>query len=203
MAHIESLNLENLQISVLEQETKQRPMFPEFAFESARKRSFDEWPSSIKQNPDEMCDAGFFYTQRGDCVRCFSCGGGLRDWIDGDIPWEHHALWFSECNYLISMKGKEYINQIKSNQRINLEEDEIRTSSKQEISQSEQNEIIKQNLEEEFCDAKKCKLCYLNEYNTVFIPCGHIIACMKCASALTNCPVCRETFQSAIRIYFS
>lgn len=204
-SHVESqldhFNSENLQNLAIDQETeRRRPKYPEFAFESARKRSFDKWPSSIKQSPEEMCDAGFFYTQRNDTVRCFSCGGGLRDWLDGDIPWEQHALWHSECDYLNLLKGQEYIDSIKNNQRmINLEEREITvTSIESKINKSDNKKV-----EGEFCDTLICKLCYLNECNVVFIPCGHIIACKKCASSLINCPVCRKPFLNVIRIYFS
>lgn len=68
--------------------------FPEYGIELARLRSFDEWPRSMKQKPEQLSDAGFFYTEKSDRVICFSCGGGLRDWDEKDDPWEQHALWY-------------------------------------------------------------------------------------------------------------
>lgn len=50
---------------------------------------------------------------------------------------------------------------------------------------------------------KICKICYELEFNTAFIPCGHVVACAKCASSVTTCPMCREPFDSVTRIYFS
>lgn len=52
-------------------------------------------------------------------------------------------------------------------------------------------------------ETKLCKICYECEFNTAFIPCGHVVACAKCASAVTTCPMCREPFESVTRIYFS
>lgn len=52
-------------------------------------------------------------------------------------------------------------------------------------------------------ETKLCKICYECEFNTAFIPCGHVVACAKCASAVTTCPMCREPFDSVTRIYFS
>lgn len=96
-----------------ETQTLRRPDFPEFAIETARLRSFDEWPKTMKQKPKQLSDAGFFYTQKGDRVICFSCGGGLRDWDEQDDPWEQHALWYDKCDYLRLVKGPEYIDAVK------------------------------------------------------------------------------------------
>lgn len=89
------------------------PDFPEYSIESARLRSFDEWPKSMKQTPDELSAAGFFYTQKGDRVICFCCGGGLCQWEEQDNPWEEHALHHGECEYLQLKKGSEYVESVK------------------------------------------------------------------------------------------
>uniref|UniRef100_A0A336KV49 CSON000011 protein n=1 Tax=Culicoides sonorensis TaxID=179676 RepID=A0A336KV49_CULSO len=36
-----------------------------------------------------------------------------------------------------------------------------------------------------------------------FFPCGHIIACVKCASSVTKCPYCSQPFVKVMRVYFS
>ncbi|GBP17678.1 E3 ubiquitin-protein ligase IAP-3 [Eumeta japonica] len=41
---------------------------------------FKEWPKSLPVKPEDLADAGFFYTGRSDKTLCFYCGGGLRDW---------------------------------------------------------------------------------------------------------------------------
>ena len=44
-----------------------------------------------------------------DCVRCFSCGGGLRNWAYGDSPWVEHARWYPKCQFVRHHKGKQFI----------------------------------------------------------------------------------------------
>lgn len=92
---------------------RRRPEFPEYAIEMARLRSFEEWPKTMKQKPEQLSDAGFFYTQKSDRVICFSCGGGLREWDEDDDPWEQHVLWYEKCDYLRLIKGPEYIAAVK------------------------------------------------------------------------------------------
>lgn len=90
------------------------PDFPEYVIESARLQTFIDWPKSMKQTPQQLSAAGFFYTQVADRVICFSCGGGLCEWEEKDDPWEQHAMYYEKCDYLRSMKGSEYISSVKS-----------------------------------------------------------------------------------------
>lgn len=208
-------------ITTVEQETQtlKHPDYPEYAIETARLRSFDDWPKTIKQKPKQLSDAGFFYTQKGDRVICFSCGGGLRDWDENDDPWEQHALWFSKCEYLKLVKGQEYIDAVKANQ-IKLEMEKSNkigsTSSSQESvgsassscsSTSAVAQLLAEkddsNQDNKLCESRLCKICYSSEYNTAFFPCGHVIACTKCASSVTKCPLCRKPFERVMRVFFS
>lgn len=45
-----------------------------------------------------------------DRTICFHCGGGLNEWKEFDEPWVEHAFWFPNCHYVLSVKGKEYVN---------------------------------------------------------------------------------------------
>ena len=203
------------------------PMFPEYAIELARLRSFADWPKTMKQRPEDLSDAGFFYTKTGDRVKCFSCGGGLRDWDEDDIPWEQHAQWFSKCEYLKLMKGQGYIDEIQAtlnNEKkyeSTLNEGVVTPAMSPVTSVSKVCENIKHNVnnkvaavtavsippqENEKCepnDTKLCKICYTNEFNTAFFPCGHVVACAKCASSVDRCPMCRKSFERVMRVYFS
>lgn len=89
------------------------PDFPEYYIEGARLQSFDGWPQSMNQTPEQMSKAGFFYTQKDDRVICFCCGGGLHKWEEEDEPWEQHALHYGECDYLHVMKGSDYVASVK------------------------------------------------------------------------------------------
>jgi len=43
-----------------------------------------------------------------------------------------------------------------------------------------------------------CKICLVEEVSIVFLPCGHIVACAQCASALRRCTVCRKPITGTI-----
>lgn len=89
-----------------------RPAFHEYYIENARLQTFIEWPKTLTQTAEQLCSAGFFYTQKEDRVICFCCGGGLYNWESGDEPWEQHALYYGHCNYLQVMKGPDYVASI-------------------------------------------------------------------------------------------
>ena len=55
----------------------------------------------------------FIYLGVGDSVRCYFCGGGLRNWERGDIPMEEHAKWYPYCPHVLLVKGKEYIEKVR------------------------------------------------------------------------------------------
>ena len=50
---------------------------------------------------------------------------------------------------------------------------------------------------------KLCIICFNNEKNAVFEPCGHVCCCFNCAKALINknCPICRSFCNNIVRIY--
>ncbi|KAL7733451.1 hypothetical protein ACLKA6_004931 [Drosophila palustris] len=236
------------------------PEYPEYAIETARLRSFEDWPRNMKQKPQQLAEAGFFYTGVGDRVRCFSCGGGLKDWDDNDEPWEQHALWLSHCRFVKLIKGQKYIDDVAAAQAAQQQED-VKPSASVDEKQSSMpsscpstdtasspassstspaalaavdvaaesvnagdvaptaatrifDKIVAQGGSEGAVLAKStptvaipeeklCKICYGAEYNTAFLPCGHVVACAKCASSVTKCPLCRKPFTDVMRVYFS
>ncbi|KPM06453.1 baculoviral IAP repeat-containing protein 3-like protein [Sarcoptes scabiei] len=48
-----------------------------------------------------------------------------------------------------------------------------------------------------------CSICYERQIQVVFIPCGHQLACLKCAMQIDVCPVCRNRITSKLRTYFA
>ncbi|XP_053683853.1 death-associated inhibitor of apoptosis 1 [Sabethes cyaneus] len=250
MMSTESVGYEQQHQQMHEPQQK-RPEYPNYAIEAKRLESYDDWPKFMKQKPKELSDAGFFYTGKSDRVKCFSCGGGLKDWEAEDEPWEQHAMWYSHCEYLKLMKGEEYIAQclLKKNNppaaSESIEIPHLEPSSSPQPSTSavasgntslpssqtsslgtsvEEVTPIGNNIrssrssigyassssgvdEDEDEPSRKldtnrtCKICYVNEYNTAFSPCGHVVACAKCASSVTKCPLCRKPFTNVMRIY--
>ncbi|XP_062052918.1 baculoviral IAP repeat-containing protein 2 [Lepus europaeus] len=81
---------------------------------ASRMRTFMYWPSSVPVGPEQLASAGFYYVGRNDDVKCFCCDGGLRCWESGDDPWVEHAKWFPRCEFLIRMKGQEFVDEIQA-----------------------------------------------------------------------------------------
>lgn len=52
-------------------------------------------------------------------------------------------------------------------------------------------------------DSRLCKICFTEELGVVFLPCGHMVACVKCAPSLTTCAVCRQPFTMTVRAFIS
>ena len=52
------------------------------------------------------------FTGVGDAVRCYHCGGRLRNWEQGDNPWREHAKWYSECPHVVLVKGQSFIDKV-------------------------------------------------------------------------------------------
>ncbi|XP_021948642.1 baculoviral IAP repeat-containing protein 7 isoform X2 [Folsomia candida] len=64
----------------------------------------------------------------------------------------------------------------------------------------------KNNMEEELRklrEATQCKICMDNKVEVVFLPCGHLVSCTRCATALSNCAVCRQPIKAYVKTYLS
>lgn len=160
------------------------PVHQKYSSEAARLRSFQDWP---KQNPkpEDLVEAGFFYTGQGDKTKCFYCDGGLKDWENDDVPWEQHARWFDRCYYVELVKGKYYIQNVMTKSCL------VKPASDLPASTEDSKSVI------------ICKICYEEECNVCFVPCGHVISCAKCSMNVSNCPMCRTSIHNIVRLYFS
>ncbi|XP_058798849.1 baculoviral IAP repeat-containing protein 2-like [Phymastichus coffea] len=76
-------------------------------------------------------------------------------------------------------------------------ENSLRTTSTNGDRKSEEPE------EKLLDDATICKICYDDVLGVVFVPCGHIVSCLKCAPSLTTCAVCRKKIEYYARVYLS
>lgn len=91
-----------------------RPKYPGYSILATRISSYQQWPSHLTQTPRDLSIAGFFYVGYGDCVRCFFCGGGLRNWEPGDDAWVEHARWFQKCSFLLQNRGIDFVTLVQS-----------------------------------------------------------------------------------------
>ncbi|KAF5301488.1 hypothetical protein FQR65_LT08791 [Abscondita terminalis] len=212
-----------LNLSKLGVQPSRGPAYSGYATLESRKKSFAEWPRSLKQKPDELAAAGFFYNGKGDQTICFHCGGGLKDWEDGDTPWEQHAKWFSKCSFVRLQKGQEYISEVCSKQEAILTSEEAASieipstnnlnitpvnhnavsPSTTEQTETKTKELVASEDDKESNSNTLCKICYNKEVGVVFLPCGHVVACVDCAPVLTTCAVCRKPLEATVRAFLS
>ncbi|XP_037386657.1 baculoviral IAP repeat-containing protein 1 isoform X2 [Talpa occidentalis] len=105
-------NIAKYDIRVRNPEDKLRGDKARYQEERARLESFENWPFYAQAiSPRELSTAGFVFTGKRDTVQCFSCGGCLGNWEEGDDPWKEHAKWFPRCEFLQSKKSSKEIAQ--------------------------------------------------------------------------------------------
>lgn len=195
------------------------PQHPSYNTYEARLWSYESWPRSLKQKPDKLSKAGFYYTGKGDQTVCFHCGGGLRDWEETDDPWVEHAVWFPKCMHVVLIKGQKFVEecrQLKESKVAGKDPKSLRdllqdTHESQQSSSGTQSSPPRpvstpqenDSQEKEIDDARLCQICFMEERGVVFLPCGHLVACVKCAPSLSTCAVCRQPFTGSVRVFLS
>lgn len=162
--------------------------YPEYRYEIQRLDSFNSWPLALKQRPTDFVDSGLFYTGNGDRVVCFSCGLGLKNWDPDDIPIIEHAKYTVHCQYLDHLKGEQFVENVK---RDFANKEAAVTNGSTSTSELEENVDTK----------NKCVVCYENNKEFVFIPCGHLATCAKCSFSMKLCPICRSVITTKQRVY--
>ncbi|KAK3588489.1 hypothetical protein CHS0354_012898 [Potamilus streckersoni] len=94
-------------------EADNRPKFPEHVSLPSRIATYSHgWPPYLDQTPQQMAEAGFFFTGNQDYTRCYQCGGGLRNWEPGDNPWIEHCRWYPTCPHVQKVKGQRFVNAV-------------------------------------------------------------------------------------------
>ncbi|KAM4886375.1 E3 ubiquitin-protein ligase XIAP isoform 3-T10 [Sylvia borin] len=77
------------------------PKTPAMCSEETRVKSFHNWPLNGQLTPQELANAGFYYTGVGDQVACFCCGGKLKNWEPSDRAWSEHKRHFPKCLFVL------------------------------------------------------------------------------------------------------
>lgn len=73
-----------------------------------RLRTFENsgWPLSWLR-PQDLAQAGFFYFNIGDQVKCAFCGGIIGQWEENDLPLHEHRKFFPDCPVIRSRELQE------------------------------------------------------------------------------------------------
>jgi len=168
--------------------------FPEFKFPSERLASFAMWPVGIKQKPEELVAAGFFYSGHSDMTICFSCGIYIAKWEPEDNPWVEHKQHTTDvCKYLEMNQSTLQLNERLYEESRNNKTEELVTSPDND--DTDKPEIAFESL---------CKICLTGKSSILFMPCRHVAVCGQCVFGIKDtCPICRTHIDDKISLYFA
>lgn len=180
-------------INDLNIQTYSHPIMPMFITLDSRLKSYENWPISLSQKPQDLSKAGFYYTGLGDEVKCYHCNGTINMWEKGKDPLKEHIKRFPDCHYINLLKGSEYI---KDKNKMLTDSNACQIKIKELINQepvSEENDKI--NL--------LCKICFKKELKIITLPCGHLSSCEECISSIFNCIICNKIIAGYICVYMN
>ncbi|XP_055608302.1 E3 ubiquitin-protein ligase MYLIP [Uranotaenia lowii] len=60
---------------------------------------------------------------------------------------------------------------------------------------ADESDKLERLVEERIMEAVTCIICADNMMDTMFLPCGHITACLQCAKQCDRCPLCRTNVE--------
>ena len=56
-------------------------------------------------------------------------------------------------------------------------------------------------FEDDSSSSKRCSLCWTDDKELAFLPCGHVATCVPCGYSLKICPICRQRIEAFVRVY--
>lgn len=156
---------------------------------SLRLDTFRNWKSEISIQPAKMADAGFSYTNNKDIVKCHYCGIEKGDWKEGDIPLDIHKLQSPNCRFLQEndVENEAAVAMLSCSQ----------PNQEKRISCQNLDELRKEN--EKLRNEMTCKMCQVEQKQTLFLPCRHLIVCELCAEKLDVCFLCQSKILGTVR----
>ncbi|XP_053396476.1 baculoviral IAP repeat-containing protein 8-like [Mercenaria mercenaria] len=112
---LESAYTQSVGTTTVPQRSVRPARYPDYIDYSQRLQTYTRWKRP-HPGPVCLCEAGFFFTDQGDLVRCFQCGIGLKDFSQGDDPIQEHVRYSGECQYLLEHLGAARLSTIKNQQ---------------------------------------------------------------------------------------
>jgi hypothetical protein len=145
-----------------------------------------------------MVNAGFIFTGILDKVKCFHCGVCLVDWKPDDVPLVEHKKHSDYCAYIAHLENIASLKKMGySYEKI---EPALTTTNLLEVIS-----IICETDSTEHCASTPenllCKICMDSPIDIIFIPCGHMVTCNKCAQTIKQCCMCRQNITQRIQTH--
>ncbi|EPQ02584.1 Baculoviral IAP repeat-containing protein 1 [Myotis brandtii] len=184
-----------------------------FANEELRLESFKKWPHAFPGGAAALAKAGLFYIGIEDTVQCFSCGGCMNNWVEGDDPLGDHSKYFPDCLFLQNLKASaEVIPDLQSHDELSeltetisetsLEDSAAVSSLVPETAQSEaqwfeEAKSLNQRLKEAYTDASFRRM-YMLEVSSSLAT-DHLLSCdLSLASKHISTPVQKPVLLSDV-----
>ncbi|PKA67152.1 putative E3 ubiquitin-protein ligase XBOS34 [Apostasia shenzhenica] len=105
--------------------------------------------------------------------------------------------------YLLARSAVQYI--LERRRRWELQKRVLAAAAQRQIQDSEdlneKSTELSGNAKRDRLMPEICVICLEQEYNAVFVPCGHMCCCTNCSSHLANCPLCRRRIDQAVRTF--
>jgi len=198
-----------------------------YVSKESRLKSFENFKGNISQDLSVLSESGLVYFGDGktDEMVCFCCGNGLKDWKDDDDPWIEHSRFFPDCAYIRLYKGNYFVESTFDSEAVKVKRSIIPTTTLRHCDEIDKTsfsgpiqalkilkrgrnnddyiepdiEIVKSN-NLTINDESTCKICYMERLEVLFVPCGHVTACVQCAVTLDECSICRRPINMMMRI---
>ena len=97
------------------------------------------------------------------------------------------------CKILIKCYNEKHTEDIETTTMDDKNLTNVVNNENQQQSQQTKNNASENNADE-------CLLCSEQKRDTVFKPCGHVVACEACGSRIKKCLICRETVSSREKV---
>ncbi|XP_055882829.1 E3 ubiquitin-protein ligase XIAP-like isoform X1 [Biomphalaria glabrata] len=174
----------------------------------ARMRTFETKRDIFPIDVKKMALCGLYATGEGDSVRCFMCGGGLKNWRRNDDPWIEHIRSYPNCKYVKDQIDKEFYNIVKhlsecfpwlkqiTKPMVKQCMERMKAHTKEIRTMMEENDRLGRKL--------RCRLCgvfLLGIEAVTFQPCGHFVVCSSCGRDIKSCVECGKKIESHITSY--
>jgi Inhibitor of Apoptosis domain/Zinc finger, C3HC4 type (RING finger) len=129
---------------------------------------------NIRTSIHELVQAGFFYCNVSNSIKCYLCGLQIRNFEKITNPFAVHFHNNPSCTHITLIKGTRYVEILKRD------------------GFAENNTVIVIEKSHDLI----CVVCKINSVNILLLPCKHVITCAACTSNLCCCPMCRVIMKS-------
>ncbi|CAM8930322.1 unnamed protein product [Rhodiola kirilowii] len=117
--------------------------------------------------------------------------------------YKYASMGLTVCGfYLIAKSAIQYI--LERRRRGEYQRRVIAAAAAKKLGQEsgdEQLEIGSDASRKEHVMPSLCVICLEQEYNAVFVPCGHMCCCTTCCTHLTHCPLCRRRIEQVVKTF--